>query len=169
MACTETSGKKADGPRAPLQACTAQSTFFIRICSRGLLLSICSLACIVYLFAIPAWGGKVKRKLEVLAMLLSDCGSQGPGTRFSTGCDSRHEQIPRTWKVPRDCPSSSSVSVSLFFSCPSHLSAPGRLCHSTPSLCLARGQLGRVPAGVCASLWAASWSWMGVGKTPTGL
>lgn len=39
------------------------------------------------------------------------------------------------------------------------------LCHSAPSLCLARGQVGKVPAGVWPPLWAASWSWVGVGRT----
>lgn len=49
---------------------------------------------------------------------------------------------------------------------PSQLSAPGHLCHSAPSLCLARGHIGMVPAGVCILLWAASWNWVGVGWTP---
>lgn len=47
---------------------------------------------------------------------------------------------------------------------PSQLSAPGHLCHSVSSLCLARGQLGRVSAGVCAQLQSSQLELVGVGR-----
>lgn len=65
------------------------------------------------------------------------------------------------------CPSSSSVSAPSAL--PNQLAAPGHLCHSAPSLCLARSQLGMMRARVCAPLRAASWTWVGVGRTLTVL
>lgn len=42
------------------------------------------------------------------------------------------------------------------------------VCHSAPLFCLARGQVDMVPAGVCAPLWAASWSRVEAGRTLKG-
>lgn len=112
----------------------------------------------------PILGQQWERDLSVCAILSSDWDPQDARWHSMAEWESRHRHIPRVWMVAVTCPplplcqSASSL-------LPGQLSAPAHLCHSASLLCLARGQVGRVPAVVCAPLWAVSWSGCGVGKT----
>lgn len=123
---------------------------------KGSISPACSRSASVSLPA-PAWSIKVRGGLR--GAILSSHGetlqmqseSLGPGWFPGSGwCQRLTPPRPLCQSAP---------------SLPSQLSAPGHLCHSVPSLCLAMGQLGRVSAGVCALLQAASWSRVGVGRT----
>ena len=166
MAFTGTSEKKSCGPQScsPLQASKAKRDFLhYGVNFTGMHLPSAVFSSLLLLFHSQPHPQAVEWKGSLLAMP-SSVHSRMEGDRpLQTGspCMGR---FPGSgwcpWPAPLPlCQSSPSPP-------PSQLSAPGPLCHSAPSLCLARGHIGMVPAGVCTLLWAASWNWVGVGRTP---